>query len=264
MKNMNMTLFSHSRLSCFERCPLKFRFRYIDKLKVARQQGVEAFLGTLVHAALEKLYKDLRFRKMNSLEDLIAWFRAEWKRNWSNDIIIVRKQYTRENYMKMGEDYIGDYYKRYHPFNQTRTIALEEKVTINLDSGKKYRLLSREHCERLKQMVNQDTEVRELGRQHDMTCSLAVKNADTGHTVCFYYDRGKIVKMDHSENADFRISGREDILRKVFNRQIDPFVASTQGKVETAGDFAKMSRWYPVLVRTFKLWAEVPVEPFKG
>jgi putative RecB family exonuclease len=135
-----MTLFSHSRLSCFERCPLKFRFRYIDKLEAPREQGVEAFLGTLVHSTLEKLYKDLRFKKINTLEELLDWFRQEWKRNWSNDILIVRKDYTQENYRKMAEDYIRDYYKRYHPFNQTRTIALEEKVLISLDPEGKYRL----------------------------------------------------------------------------------------------------------------------------
>ncbi len=135
-----MTVFSHSRLACFERCPLKFRFRYIDKVKAVQEQGIEAFMGSLVHATLEKLYKDLRFRKANALEELLAWFRDEWKRNWNDDILIVRKEYTQENYRKMGEDYIRDYYKRYKPFDQTRTIALEEKVNISLDPDGQYRL----------------------------------------------------------------------------------------------------------------------------
>lgn len=135
-----MTLFSHSRLACFERCPLKFRFKYIDKIEAEREQGVEAFLGTMVHAALEKLYKDLRFKKVDTLEELLEWFREEWDRNWSDSIIIVRKDYTEENYKAMGEDYIRDYYKRYHPFGQSRTIALEERVTISLDPKGKYRL----------------------------------------------------------------------------------------------------------------------------
>ena len=135
-----MTLFSHSRLATFERCPLKFRFRYIDKLKTERQQGVEAFLGTMVHSVMEKLYKDLRFQKMNTKEELLEWYNQEWKKNWNSDIVIVRKDYTQENYRKMGESYIRDYYKRHHPFNQARTIALEERVLINLDSGRDYRL----------------------------------------------------------------------------------------------------------------------------
>jgi putative RecB family exonuclease len=135
-----MSVFSHSRLACFENCPLKFRFRYLDKVKAPRGQGIEAFMGSMVHAALEKLYKDLRFRKLNTLEELLGWFRAQWKKNWNDDIVIVRKQYGPGNYLRMGEDYISDYYKRYQPFNQERTIALEEKVNIMLDSGGRYRL----------------------------------------------------------------------------------------------------------------------------
>ena len=135
-----MTVFSHSRITCFEQCPLKFRFKYIDRLEAPGKETVEAFLGSMVHSALEKLYRDLRFTKANSIEDLIAWFRNEWKKRWSDEIIIVRKGYTEENYRKMGETYIRDYYRRYHPFDQARTIALEEKVNISLDPGGRYRL----------------------------------------------------------------------------------------------------------------------------
>jgi putative RecB family exonuclease len=135
-----MTVFSHSRLACFERCPLKFRFRYIDKIQTEREETVETFMGGLVHAALEKLYKDLRFRKLNALQEILAWYNQEWKKNWNDRILIVRKSYTQENYRKMGQDYLSDYYRRYKPFDQTRTIALEEKVRINLDPEGKYRL----------------------------------------------------------------------------------------------------------------------------
>jgi putative RecB family exonuclease len=135
-----MTVFSHSRIACFERCPLKFRFRYVDRLEAPGEQSVEVFMGSLVHSALEKLYRDLRFRKANTLEGLLAWFREEWKKSWSDGILIVRKGYTQENYRRMGEDYIRDYYRRYRPFDQARTIALEEKVNISLDPEGKYRL----------------------------------------------------------------------------------------------------------------------------
>lgn len=135
-----MTVFSHSKIACFERCPLKFKFRYIDKLEAPLEETVEIFLGSLVHSAMEKLYKDLRFKKANTLEELLAWFREEWRKRWSDDIVIVREDYNQENYLKMGLEYIRDYYKRYHPFNQARTIALEEKVNVSLDPEGHYRL----------------------------------------------------------------------------------------------------------------------------
>lgn len=131
----------------------------------------------------------------------------------------------------------------------------EEKQDI-----KKYKMLSTEHAQKLTGLINDDSQAQELGKKYGLTCTLAVKNGESGEVMRFCYEKGKIVKTDNSEEADFVIIGKEDILRKVFNKEIDPFVASTQGKVKTKGDFAKMSRWYPVMVRTFKLWEQAPVE----
>jgi len=125
---------------------------------------------------------------------------------------------------------------------------------------KKYQLLSDKHIESLVELVNNDTEVQELGKKYALTCTLAVKNQDTHDVMCFHYQDGKIIKWDRTDSAEFVITGKTDILKKVFNREIEPFVASTQGKVKTKGDFAKMSKWYPVLVKTFKLWEKAPVE----
>jgi putative RecB family exonuclease len=135
-----MTVYSHSRLSCYEQCPQKFKLQYIDKVETEREDTVEAFLGSQVHETLEKLYRDLTYQKMNSLEDLLSFFRDEWKKNWSDDIVIVKQEYTQENYLKMGETYLADYYKRYHPFVQGKTIALEERILIALDDAGKYKL----------------------------------------------------------------------------------------------------------------------------
>ena len=125
---------------------------------------------------------------------------------------------------------------------------------------KKYKMLSKEHGEKLTDLVNNDKEAQELGKKYDLTCTLAVKNQETGEAMCFYYQGGRITKVDSNDNAEFVIIGKEDILKKVFNQEIDPFVAQTQGRVKTKGDFSKMSRWYPVMVRTFKLWEQAPVE----
>lgn len=75
-----MTVYSHSRLSCFEQCPYKFKLNYIDKVKTEVEESVEAFLGVRVHVTLEKLYRDLQFQKKNSLVDLISFFNNEWQK----------------------------------------------------------------------------------------------------------------------------------------------------------------------------------------
>ena len=146
--------------------------------------------------------------------------------------------------------------------SQSRTaLAADRELPQEPGSLKKYKLLSPAHIAKLAELVNNDPQAQELGRKYDLTCRLAVKDQDSGRAVCFHYQAGRIVKVsEEAEGADFLIIGRTDILKKVFNRKLDAFVASTQGKVKTKGDFTKMSRWYPVLVRTFKLWEQAPVE----
>jgi len=137
-----MKLYSYSRLETFKECHLKFKFNYIDKIETEVEGSVEAFLGSRVHETLEKLYKDLMFEKNNSVEELLEFYNSEWKKNWSPGIIIVRagKGYSEENYRKMGERFITDYYNHYKPFNQSRTIGLETKEHINIDDEKEYHI----------------------------------------------------------------------------------------------------------------------------
>jgi putative RecB family exonuclease len=137
---MLMTVYSHSRLSCFEQCPQKYKLNYIDKVETEVDESIEAFLGSRVHETLEKLYKDLKFQKENSLESLISYLHEIWNKNWQDSIKIVKEEYGSDNYLKMGEKFVTDYYNRYHPFNQDKTIALEERILVNLDDSGSYKL----------------------------------------------------------------------------------------------------------------------------
>ncbi|HIH28508.1 MAG TPA: PD-(D/E)XK nuclease family protein [Thermoplasmata archaeon] len=135
-----MTVYSHSRLSCYEQCPQKFKLQYIDKIETEEEQTVEAFLGIRVHEALEKLYRDLAHQKTDTLEELLDFFSNEWTTNWTDDIIIVKEGYQADNYRNMGRKYLTDYYRRYQPFDQDKTVALEERIKISLDDEGKYKL----------------------------------------------------------------------------------------------------------------------------
>ena len=86
------------------------------------------------------------------------------------------------------------------------------------------------------------------------------KNQETDEAMSFHYNNGKIVAVALNDQAEFVIIGKESILKRVFNRELDPFVALTQGKVKSKGDFTRMSKWYPVMVRTFQLWEQAPVD----
>lgn len=50
-------------------------------------------MGSLVHETLEKLYKDLKFQKLNTLKEVLDFYNSEWKKNWNDAIVIVKEQY---------------------------------------------------------------------------------------------------------------------------------------------------------------------------
>lgn len=135
-----MPVYSYSRLNCYLQCPRKYKFAYLDRIKTEIKETVETFTGNIVHDTLRKLYKDLMYEKLNTVEELLEFLRREWRRGWNDGIIITNKEYTSENYMKMAERFVRDYYKRYYPFNQSRTLALEDKVVVDLDGTGKYKI----------------------------------------------------------------------------------------------------------------------------
>ncbi|MBS3124586.1 PD-(D/E)XK nuclease family protein, partial [Candidatus Woesearchaeota archaeon] len=95
-----MTQYSHSKLGTFQQCKQKYKFQYVDKVKVESKDTIETFLGGLVHKTLEKLYKDLKFQKLNTKEELLNFFKECWNKEFNDKILIVKKDYKKENYFE--------------------------------------------------------------------------------------------------------------------------------------------------------------------
>ncbi len=124
-------IYSYSAISSFQNCPLKFKYAYIDKIEPLRR-NIEAFMGNRVHEALEKLYRDKLYEKVCSLEELLNFYNENWKKKIDSQIFIT-KEYNMENYRKMGERYLIDYYNTYKPFDEGKIIALEKKIFFPLN-----------------------------------------------------------------------------------------------------------------------------------
>ncbi|MFH1408907.1 MAG: PD-(D/E)XK nuclease family protein [Nanoarchaeota archaeon] len=129
-----MPVYSHSRLSTFETCKLKFKYGYIDKIEPEIKGTIETFMGSRVHDTLEKLYKELMQGKKNSLKDLLQFYDEQWDREWNDQILIVRPGITPEHYHQLGVRFITDYFLRYEPFDQERTVATELRLLMDIDS----------------------------------------------------------------------------------------------------------------------------------
>ncbi len=133
-----MPTYSHSQLSTYETCPFQYKLAYIDKIKI-ETEGIEAFMGSRVHEALEKLYRDLKVTKLNTLEEILDYYHQNWEKNWNEEMVqIIRRDYTAEDYRRLGEKCLVDYYRRYYPFDQGKTLGLEENIYFPLDEENDY------------------------------------------------------------------------------------------------------------------------------
>jgi putative RecB family exonuclease len=127
-----MTIYSYSRINTYHTCPYKYKLQYIDKIKL-EEEGIEAFMGSRVHETLEKLYSDLKEDKENTIEQLIGYYNRIWSENWHDKVVIVKDEFSAEDYRRFGENAIRGYYEQYYPFDQTKILWIEEKRFFNLN-----------------------------------------------------------------------------------------------------------------------------------
>ncbi|MDP2654761.1 MAG: class II aldolase/adducin family protein [Candidatus Omnitrophota bacterium] len=163
-----------------------------------------------------------------------------------------------EDAVKM--DAISRLYARESEVRGQKSAASTGRGSRAAGHSKKYKLFSKEQIDEIVRLVNADRQLAELGAKTNMTMDLGVLLNETGQVYSFHFDKGRIVRVGNEEGVEFLISAPEKIWRAVFNREIDPFVATTQKKMALKGDFARISKWYAPCSRIFELWAQAPVE----
>jgi len=133
-------LYSHSRLSSFDNCPRAFRYRYVDKITVD-VEGIEAFMGKLVHAVVEKLNLVTAAGKVPSLPSVLRRYELMWDETFDPDSIrIVREGTEPDLYRAIGARCTENFYRRHYPFDLDESVGIEEKVLVALDPEGRYRL----------------------------------------------------------------------------------------------------------------------------
>jgi len=132
-----VSVFSHSRITSFENCPLQYRFRYIDGIK-RDTQGIEAFMGKTVHAVLEDLYSDLERARASTAATYADLFSRFWQRDYTPDVKIVREGKTAEDYRRTGLECVRGFFDRHHPFRTGSVLGCEMKVEFALDDDGRY------------------------------------------------------------------------------------------------------------------------------
>ncbi|MCX7905276.1 MAG: PD-(D/E)XK nuclease family protein [Elusimicrobiales bacterium] len=119
-------IFSYSKMSLYNECPLKYKFKYIDK--VPEKPKKFFFIGRVIHSALEFFFS---YVPPPTLEDIIQFAINEWKKNsW------YEKGYASEEYEKIDLQKILTILKNFyskHSENKKLPFLLEYStyVTIN-------------------------------------------------------------------------------------------------------------------------------------
>lgn len=129
-----MVIYSHSRLSTFEQCPLKFKYRYIDEIIPEIKTTIEAYLGSIVHDTLEWLYLQVKEGKIPTIDAMVTYYAENWQKDFTYEIKIVRKNLTPKDYFNKGINFLLNYYLKHKPFDDN-TLEVEKKILIELDEN---------------------------------------------------------------------------------------------------------------------------------
>lgn len=131
-----MVIYSHSKISSFEQCPQKYKLRYIDKIKPEIEETIESHLGSAVHETLEWIYNSIieKPEKIPTLDDIMHHYIEEWQKGFSENTLIVKKQFTAKDYLNKGIQFLANYYQENYPFKDG-TIECEKSIMIKLDEN---------------------------------------------------------------------------------------------------------------------------------
>lgn len=131
--------YSHSRIDVFYQCKLRYKLQYVDGISPERE-SIETFMGSQVHKALYKLYRDLQLSQIDTKKELTRSYRDGWENNWHRGVFVTRRGFKPRDYRDKGELFVGSFYDHHYPFDDGITVLLEESIVFPLDSEGKYHI----------------------------------------------------------------------------------------------------------------------------
>lgn len=135
-----MARYSVSQIQVYLQCPLKYRYRYVDKIPTPEfVENTDTLLWTLVHESLQNLYNNINIFKIPTKEEFIADYynlrtnkEIETSENWW-EIINNHKDLTIDDFKRRWETYLSRYYDKHTPFKDLQVISTEKQISFQLD-----------------------------------------------------------------------------------------------------------------------------------
>lgn len=112
---------SYSAMDTFERCPLQYKFRYIDKIPTPKRP--ELFFGGLIHKIVQEALK--KDPAMPSLDELLTMLEENWEHE------VFESDQNSRAYFTVGQNMIRNFYHDHKP-GLTNIVAIEKRFLIPL------------------------------------------------------------------------------------------------------------------------------------
>lgn len=135
-----MARYSVSQIQVYLQCPLKYRYRYIDKIPTPEfVETTDTLLWTLVHESLQNLYNNINIFKTPTKEEFITNYynlrtkkEKETGENWW-EILNHHNDLTIDDFKHRWEIYLSKYYDKHSPFKDLQIISTEKQISFQLD-----------------------------------------------------------------------------------------------------------------------------------
>lgn len=130
--------FSFSAISAFKSCPKSFEYKYLKGLPEAFV-SVERQVGSCIHEILRWAYEKRKTGDSPDLEMVRVRFEQEWNRGDFEKLKIIKTGSSLQEYFKGGLELLVSFFQNIFPLDQSETIELEHKFSVELGEGIQYR-----------------------------------------------------------------------------------------------------------------------------
>jgi len=132
------TPYSFSRVTTFEQCARRYRYRYLDGV----QEGfdsVESFMGRQVHAAIEWLYGEREKGRKPRADEAVAWYCASWDAGIAAGprlVRVVKDGAPLEGYRRSGAEMLSRFHQTRFVPDRLETLGNEHHFLVTI--GERY------------------------------------------------------------------------------------------------------------------------------
>lgn len=132
--------FSFSRVTTFEQCARRYRYRYVDGVREAFQ-SIEAFMGQQVHAAVEWLFTEKGEGRTPRVDEAVKFYSASFDGAWAEargGLKVIKKGTAVEDYRRSGAEMLVDFHRTRFLGDTLETVGLEKHFVLDVQPGRRF------------------------------------------------------------------------------------------------------------------------------